>query len=185
MSKETKHHRSENGPQGPPSVDTSAMVGTPSNALYKSVPNRIPEVEIISSNCSKPSPLSSNRTSKAGSPVSALTASRRSVTALAIPQELSSPAASKVSANFLISVPFSVLVRFSPPHWIMQNDTCGAGLHLKQGLINETVSHFDFEPRGSVTIFDGCHSSYRVLSPAFVTAAATTGYCYRHRLGDE
>src|SRR5688572_25586011 len=66
MSKETKHHRSENGPQGPPSVDTSAMVGTPSNALYKSVPNRIPEVEIISSNCSKPSPLSSTGRRKRG-----------------------------------------------------------------------------------------------------------------------
>src|SRR5688572_32802503 len=152
MSKETKHHRSENGPQGPPSVDTSAMVGTPSNALYKSVPNRIPEVEIISSNCSKPSPLSSNRTSKAGSPVSALTASRRSVTALAIPQELSSPAASKVSANFLISVPFSVLVRFRRLTGLCKNDTCGAGLHLKQGLINETVSQFDFD-HAEVSLF--------------------------------
>jgi hypothetical protein len=64
-----------------------------------------PDDEMISSYCSKPSPVSSNRTSKSLMPGSRLTASSRNVAALAVPKDTNRPAAIKVHARFLISAP--------------------------------------------------------------------------------
>src|SRR5688572_19365198 len=98
-----KHHASAST-HGPPMVDTPSRFGTPNNRGKKPPSgNRRPDDEMTSSYCSKPSPVSSNKTSKPKSGSVGLTASSCNVIAFAVPKKLNRAVASKVSVRRFIS----------------------------------------------------------------------------------
>ena len=86
---ELRKHQASASTHGPPMVDTPSRFGTPNNRGKKPPSgNRRPDDEMTSSYCSKPSPVSSNKTSKPKSGSVGLTASSCNVIAFAVPKKL-------------------------------------------------------------------------------------------------